>query len=71
MDRSAEVFAKRIKALRKEMDLPKVAVARAVDVSDRMVGHWECGASEPTLSNIAKLARFFQTTPNDLMGFGE
>ena len=55
--------------MRKESDLYKIAVAKGIGVSDGMIGHWERGESEPTLSNIAKLARFFNTTPNVLMGF--
>lgn len=63
-----EDFEKILKDLRKEKNLGQVALAKQLNVGKTIISAWEIGKSKPTLSNLIKIAKFFDTTINYLAG---
>lgn len=63
-----EIFAERLRELRKEKGLGQVAFAHCIDVGKSAVSLWERGECEPTLSNLIKIAQFFGVTIDYLAG---
>ncbi len=62
------MFAENLKSLRIERNLTQVDLAKIVGVSQATIYFWESGTNEPTLSYLIKLANFFETTIDDLVG---
>lgn len=63
-----ENFGTRLKDLRQEKNLGQVALAKQLNVGKSIISAWEIGKSEPTLSNLIKIAKFFDTTIDYLAG---
>ncbi len=61
----------RIKELRKELGLSQTDLAREVGVSQDAVSLWELGKREPSVTELVKLARFFNTTLDYLVGLDD
>ena len=68
---SMKIFAERLMDLRKERGLSQATVARDLNVSLGIVCYWETNKSDPTASNIAKLARYFNVTSDYLLGLSD
>ena len=66
-----KIFSERLLELRKERGLSQATVARDLSVSLGIVCYWERNKSDPTASNIAKLARYFNVTSDYLLGLAE
>lgn len=66
-----KIFAERLVELRKERGLSQACVARDLGVSLSIVCYWETNKSEPTASNIAKLARYYNVTSDYLLGLSD
>ena len=66
-----KVFSDRLLELRRERGLSQATVARDLSVSLGIVCYWERNKSDPTASNIAKLARYFNVTSDYLLGLAE
>lgn len=67
-DFGMETFGERLKALRKEMNLGQIALAKKIGVGKSVISLWELNKSEPTLSNLVKLALFFNVSTDYLAG---
>ena len=67
-NKTMKIFAERLMDLRKERGLSQATVARDLNVSLGIVCYWETNKSDPTASNIAKLARYFNVTSDYLLG---
>ncbi len=61
-------FGEKLKALRTEKGLGQVQLAKELKVSKSVISLWETGGSEPTLSNLAKIAAFFNVSIDYLAG---
>ena len=66
-----KIFSERLMELRKERGLSQATVARDLSVSLGIVCYWETNKSDPTASNIAKLARYFNVTSDYLLGLSD
>ena len=64
-------FSERLSKLRKERGLSQSTVAKAIGVSLGIVCYWENNKSEPTASNIVKLARYFSVSADYLLGLSD
>lgn len=62
------LFAKQIKVLRKQKNLSQKQLATELNVTQQAVGKWETGKSMPDSSTLAKLAEFFKTSVDFLLG---
>lgn len=62
------VIASNLLALRKRKGLTQEEVARAVDITWRNYQRWEKGKVIPKPANVSKLARFYGTTEEKLLG---
>ena len=58
-----------LKELRKEKGVSQKEVAMAIGVTPGAYGNYEQGTREPSLDILVKICRFFNTTPNYLLGF--
>ena len=58
-----------LKELRKEKGLSQKDVADAIGVTRGAYANYEQGTREPSLDILIKICRFFNTTPNYLLGF--
>jgi transcriptional regulator with XRE-family HTH domain len=63
--------AARLRECRLAAGLTQRQVARAVDVSESVVAHWERGSQRPTVEHVAALARALGVTPADLTTYGD
>ncbi|MCL2556395.1 MAG: helix-turn-helix domain-containing protein [Firmicutes bacterium] len=61
-------FAERLKELREEKELSKLALAKALQVADINIGRWERGEQEITSDNLIKIADFFDVSVDYLLG---
>ena len=63
-----KIFAERLLELRKERGISQAKLAKAIDVSRSLICYWETARTEPTASNIVKIADFFNVTSDFLLG---
>ena len=63
-----KIFFERLIQLRKERGLSQATVAKDLNVSLGIICYWETNKSDPTASNIAKLARYFNVSSDYLLG---
>ena len=66
-----KAFAERLMEMRKERGLSQATVAKDLGVSLGIVCYWETNKSDPTASNIAKVARYFNVSSDFLLGLSE
>lgn len=66
-----KAFSERLTELRKERGLSQATIAKALGVSLGIVCYWETNKSDPTATNIVKVARFFNVTADYLLGLDE
>lgn len=66
-----KAFAERLMEMRKERGLSQATVARDLGVSLGIVCYWENNKSDPTASNIAKVARYFNVSSDFLLGLAD
>ena len=64
-------LGQRIIELRKIKNISQAKLAKALGVSFGIVCYWETNRSEPTASNIVKLAKFFDVSADYLLGLEE
>ena len=63
-----KIFADRLLELRKERNISQANLAKSLGVSFSVVCYWETDRSEPTAQNIVKIAEFFNTSADYLLG---
>ena len=66
-----ENFGKRLKDLRTDVGLGQVALAKALGVGKSIISDWELGKSEPTLSKLITIAKYFKVSIDYLAGLEE
>ena len=66
-----KIFAERLMKLRKERGLSQAIVAKDLSVSLGIICYWETNKSDPTATNVAKLARYFNVSADYLLGLSD
>ena len=61
-------FKERLKELRIEYNLSQKSLGEIVNTSKMGVSHWESGHSEPSITQLVLLARFFDVSVDYLVG---
>jgi transcriptional regulator with XRE-family HTH domain len=64
-----ELFAKKLKERAAALGFSQADVARRAGISERRLGHYIGGRSEPDLQLLIKIAVVLGVTPNHLLGF--
>ena len=57
-----------LKQLRKNHDLTQKKMSEVLSISERAYQHYELGTREPPLSNVVKLADYFNVSIDYLVG---
>lgn len=60
-------FGEKIKNLREDADLNQTELGKAVNMTQRKVSYIERGKCEPSVEDIAALARFFKVSADYLL----
>ena len=61
-------FGQNLKRMRKEVAVSQHKLANSIGVTQQCVSDWEKDKIEPTMSNLCKLADFFDVTIDYLVG---
>ncbi|MGN1052201.1 MAG: helix-turn-helix domain-containing protein [Candidatus Scatosoma sp.] len=64
-------FAQRVKELRTEKNMTRKALAKVMNVSERLIGYWEAGQRECDFATLAALSAFFEVSADYLLGITE
>ncbi|HBW05480.1 MAG TPA: transcriptional regulator [Clostridiales bacterium] len=64
-------FQTRLKELRKEDGVTQKTLAAAIGTTLDCIGFWENGRSEPSISEIIALAKYFGVTTDYLLGIAD
>lgn len=62
-------FKDNLKELRVEKKIGQVELAKAVGVSKGIISLWENGLREPNMYSLIKLAKYFNVSLDELVGF--
>lgn len=63
-----KIFAERLRELRLEENLSTKMLGEKIKVSDATISRWENCLQTPTISQIVKLAKYFNVTTDYLCG---
>ena len=64
----SEIFPQRIKKARKDAGYTQMQIAEELDIDRSSLCKYETGAQQPNLETLAKLAQFYNTSLNWLLG---
>lgn len=62
-------FKANLKELRLEKNIGQVELAKAIGVSKGIISLWENGLREPSMYCLISLAKFFNVSIDELVGF--
>lgn len=62
-------FAHNLKELRLERGIGQVELANSIGVSKGIISLWENGKREPTLHYVMIIAKYFEVSIDELVGF--
>ncbi|NLB05156.1 MAG: helix-turn-helix transcriptional regulator [Fastidiosipila sp.] len=68
MTRPLQIFAKRLRELRKEMSLRQEDIAKDLNVSRQTISKYERGVREPDFCMLIKLADYYKVSIDFLFG---
>ena len=57
-----------LKTLRKQLKKSQAEVSKEINISERTYGNYETGKTDPDISTLIKLADYFKTTIDSLVG---
>lgn len=60
-------FKENLKILRTEKGLGQNALAEALNVSLKTISHWETGYTEPSITQLTQIAKFFEISLDELV----
>ena len=63
------MFGERLKTLRISKGLSQDELGKRLGVRKQTVSNWEIENATPSLDMFESVAKFFDTTPNDLLGY--
>ena len=66
-----DIFAIRLKELRKEKNLTQKQLAEILQTTDDSIFSWEKGRSQPSIETIRKLCLFFGVSSDYLLGLSD
>lgn len=66
-----QVLGEQLRQRAQELELSDAEVARRAGLTPRRYGHYVTGHREPDLQTLARICKVLNTTPNQLLGFGE
>lgn len=58
----------KLKELRAKYNISQTELAKQLDISQKSISNYESGISEPTESNLIKMAKLFNLTIDELVG---
>ena len=61
-------FSERLRELRKENNLSTMQLGKAIGVSDATICHWENAQNDEKISQLIKLALYFNVSSDYLIG---
>ncbi|MBD5637027.1 MAG: helix-turn-helix transcriptional regulator [Clostridia bacterium] len=64
-------FSKRLKELRKWANLSQTQLAEATGLTQKLISKYERNQTEPTISALIAIARFFDESTDYLLGLQE
>ena len=62
------LFAARVKELRTEKNLNQSELAKQLGITQRKISYWETGKIEPNLTDLCRIAEYFDVTTDFLLG---
>lgn len=62
-------FAHNLKELRLERGIGQVELANSIGVSKGIISLWENGKREPTLHYVMIIAKYFEVSIDEIVGF--
>ena len=60
-------FKENLKILRTEKGLGQNALAEALNVSLKTISHWETGYTEPSITQLTQITKFFEISLDELV----
>ena len=63
-----EGLAKRLKSARANANYTRKQASELIGVSESLIGLYESGARQPSLDTLVKLAAWYKTSPDYLLG---
>ena len=65
---SRQIFAERLKLLRKEKGVPQITIAKLLGVTRTQIGDLELGKTTTSIERLYTLAEYYQVTLDYLVG---
>lgn len=65
------MFGDKLRGLRTSKNLSQEKLGSILNVSSNAVYSWEVGKTQPSIEMITKIAKYFDVTPNYLLGFNQ
>ncbi|MBO5103302.1 MAG: helix-turn-helix transcriptional regulator [Clostridia bacterium] len=65
----SKIFSERLKYLRDEKGLSQSALAKEIGASQKAIDFWEKGINEPKIVYVTNICKFFDVSPNWILGF--
>ncbi len=65
------MFGDRLKELRKERNVTQEELGKICGVAKNTVSYWENNTSQPSYEILEKIAKYFNVSPNYLLGFNQ
>lgn len=66
-----KIFTERLRQRAADLGISNAQAARRVGILERRYANYVTGEREPDLDLLTKIAKVLETTPNQLLGFGE
>lgn len=60
-------FSENFKVLRKAQKIDQKDLAKYLNVSSKTISHWETGYTEPSISQLIAISKFFDVSIDELV----
>lgn len=67
----SEIFCVRLRELRKQSGLTQAVVAKTLNYGYTAISNYESGKNEPSLDNLATIAKYFNVCSDYLIGLSD
>lgn len=65
---NTELIGSNIKRMREERELSQQALADAIPITRPVISHWENGKTEPSSTQLRKIAEIFEVSADEILG---